>query len=341
MPNPTPTPPQHRALGYIDEQLPYEGMPPGRLRMDSFLVKSGVGRATWRAVQSHGWAQVEPSNDYDYLVLTPQGRAVLRAASDRVRQQAAQELEADPYAMTDEEYALLRRMSLDRQRPGHMPVHELRREEYQLRLRLEAKLFIEAAPGGDMVRISHAGAAALNHRSNPDPDPVPRPDRDNTLPYRLRQAIIDAIDLHVGQLPFHITHEDRDELTARGLVRRLVPTYTWGLTAAAYVAVGRAGDTRRILEIALRQYMKEADAWTSERREVWLAASCPTGLTVRSFSAALDALAALHDDQVRLGQKYSLDHAELARREQDVYERAERTANRAPQRDEDDACPAS
>jgi len=150
----------------------------------------------------------------------------------------------------------------------------------------------------------------------------------------------------VGQLPHYTERHEVNELEELGLARRLKPTYVWALTAAAYVAVGRAWDTQRMLEMAVRQYQKEGPAMSPERRQAWLAASCPTGLSVQSFSEAVDALVALHDDKVALGQKYAEEHQALALREHELLTGAFLQAHPELSSDDDededeDTCPSS
>lgn len=325
MTNPMPSPAQHRALGSLNEQPPYQGQPPGRIRDDGFSRQAlGHTAPTWRVLKQRGWVQVVAYNQYDYLELTDTGRAALRRADNGLRAAAAAELEHDPYAMTQEEYALLRSMATNRERPGTMTTEELRRRDYRLRVALEAKGYTDAAPGGG-VRISRAGAAALNHRDGTeqrDPDPAPRPDRDHTLPYHLRHLIIKAIDEECGQLPFHADHEHVRELEQRGLAYRHEPSYTRVLTAAAYVAVGRSTDTERMVRLALGQYERDAEHMDNEQLKAFFIASCPSGLSVQSFTEALYALAEVRTGIKQVQQVYEQAYEALRVREQELYGRA-------------------
>lgn len=325
MTNPMPSPAQHRALGTLNEQPPYQGQPPGRIREDGFSRQAlGHTAPTWRVLKQRGWVHTVTHGQYEYRELTVEGHAALRRADNALRAAVAAELEHDPYAMTQEEHALLRGMATNRERPGTMTTEELRHRDYRVRIALEAKRYIEPAPTPDGWRISRAGAAALNHRqevAQRDPDSAPRPDRDHTLPYHLRHLIIKAIDEECGQLPFHADHEHVRELEQRHLAYRHEPSYTRVLTAAAYVAVGRSTDTERMVRLALGQYERDAEHMDNEQLKAFFIRSCPSGLSVQSFTEALYALAEVRTGIQQVQQAYAEGYEALRVREQDVYER--------------------
>lgn len=325
MNNPMPSPAQPRALGSLNEQPPYEGQPPGRIRDDGFSRQAlGHTAPTWRVLKQRGWVHTVTHGQYEYRELTVAGHAALRRADNALRKAVAAELEHDPYAMTQEEYALLRSMVTNRTQPGTMATEEMRRRDYRLRIALEAKRYIEAAPTPDGWRISRAGADALNHRegvAQRDPDSAPRPDRDHTLPYHLRHLIIKAIDEECGQLPFHADREHVRELEQRGLAYRHEPSYTRVLTAAAYVAVGRSTDTERMVRLALGQLERDAPSMDNEQLKAFFIRSCPSGLSVQSFTEALYSLSEYRTGIQHVQQQYQEDYEELRMREQDVYER--------------------